>query len=133
MNTQLSQVKAMIDADKTTSAEEGRIKTKFREETKTGALELSKTYPGPVTELATVLGLKTFQLYDWRHQAGVVTNPEMSKRAKKSSKTRLASTKTAKSPNQSTIDRLTAQADRINKQLELVRLADKLGMQLDFD
>ena len=133
MNTQVMQVQTMIEKDQFTAKQKGYKKTQYRQSTIDAVINLTKNHKGSLGTLAKSLNINLGQIYTWRYKAGVVANKKISEGAKKGSKKRLAARTNSLSPNQNTIDRLNAQAERINKQLELIRLADELGMQLDFE
>ena len=132
MNTQVMQIKAMIDADKRNSTEAGHKKVQYRQETKDSAIQLSQQYQGIMRSLSEELNIDLGMLYTWRYKAGL-SNFEK----RPSATPRKAKPKT---PNAKLLQRLKGQVEqhqkdivKLNKQLEILRLADKLGMQLDFE
>lgn len=134
MNTEMNvmQVRSMIDADKRNSTEAGHKKVQYRQETKNSAIQLSQQYQGVMRSLSEELNIDLGTLYTWRYKAGL-SNFEK----RPSAAPRKAKPKTA---NGKLMQRLKSQVQqhqddivKLNKQLELVRLADELGMQIDFD
>lgn len=135
MNTELNvmQVRNMINEDQVNSKQTGYKNAQYRQETKDAAVKLSEQHQGNMESFAEKLDVPLGTLYTWRYKAG------LSNFKKRSSKNTTKKVK-PKSPNKDLLQRLKGQVEqhqedivKLNKQMELLQLADKLGMKLDFN
>jgi transposase-like protein len=131
ISNQINQLKAMVELDQFKSKKAGHVKIQYREVTTNSVINFSKTYDGSLSELADQINISSKLLYTWRHRLGVKGATKRGRYTKK---------RTRKAPNLGVVHRLKGQIEqhendiaRIKKQLELVRLADQLNMQIDFE
>jgi hypothetical protein len=131
ISKEINQLKAMVELDQFKSKKAGHVKVQYRKVTSNSVINFSKTYDGSLSELADYINVPLNLLYTWRYKSGVKGATKRGRYTKK---------RTSKAPNLGVVQRLKGQIEqhendiaRINKQLELVRLADELGMQIDFE
>ena len=130
VSNEINQLKAMVEMDQFKSKKAGHVKVQYREVTSNSVISFSKSYDGSLTDLAEQINLPLTLLYKWRNKSGVKGATRRGRSVKR----------TRKAPNLGVVQRLKGQIEqhendiaKINKQLELVRLADELGMQIDFE